>query len=167
MQKIIDATHILDGLSGDLKGAVLLLKETRRNDVLGDSDVQHKHIFRLCFTSIFMNCTKYVEFCAKYGKLLKEEIPEFSKLRNKFQESIKNKGIVSFRNDYIGHIHPRGMDRPLSNIETQEKLESCIGGSDSLPFLNWIYPDDCHEQDRETYLVGVIELMHEALQKKL
>lgn len=167
MQKFIDATYILDGLSGDLKGAVLLLKETRRNELLENSDVQHKHIFRLCFTSIFMNCTKYVEFCTKYGKFLKDEIPEFNKLRNQFQELIKNKGIVSFRNDYIGHIHSKSMGRPLSNIETQKKLEGCIGGSDSLPFLNWIYPDDYHLQNKDTYLVGVIELMHEALQKKL
>ncbi|MBA6290724.1 hypothetical protein H4J58_00765 [Colwellia sp. MB3u-70] len=167
MQKFNDAIYILDGLAGDLIGSVLLLKETRRNNLLDNTAIQHKHIFRLCFTSVFMNCSKYVEFCDKYGKLLKDEVPELSQLQNKFKEEIKSRGIISFRNDYIGHIHSKKMGRPLSNTETQDKLESCIGGDDSLPFLNWIYPDESDLVSKDNYLVGVIELLHRALQIKL
>jgi hypothetical protein len=167
VNKLNDAVFILDGLAGDLTGSVLLLKETRRNNFLENTSIQHKHIFRLCLTSIFMSCTKYVEYCDKYGKLINDEAPQLSKLQNKYKEEIKNRGIVAFRNDYIGHIHSKKMGRALSNIEAQEKLESCIGGKDSLPFLNWVYPDAAKLENRENYLVGVIELLHKALQVKL
>ncbi len=167
VQKINDAIYILDGLIGDLIGAVNLIKVTRRQDIIENTGVEHKHIFRICFTSLFMNCSKYVEFCDKYGQLLKNEVPELSRLQNKFKEEIKNKGIISFRNDYIGHIHSKKLGRPLSNIETQDKLESCIGGDDSLPFLNWIYPDKADSVCNHKYLVGVIELLHMALKIKL
>jgi hypothetical protein len=167
VQNINDAIYILDGLAGDLKGTVYLLKESRRKNIIENTLIEHKHIFRLCFTSLFMNCSKYVEFCDKYGKLLKEEVPELSRLQNKFKEEIKSKGIISFRNDYIGHIHSKKLGRPLSNIETQEKLESCIGGTDSLPFLNWICPDEPNLFSNDKYLVGVIELLHRELQIKL
>ncbi len=114
-----------------------------------------------------MSCTKYVEYCDKYGKLINDEAPQLSKLQNKFKEEIKNRGIVAFRNDYIGHIHSKKLGRALSNIEAQDKLESCIGGQNSLPFLNWIYPDEVELECRENYLVGAIELLHNALQAKL
>ncbi|MEZ9142112.1 MULTISPECIES: hypothetical protein [unclassified Shewanella] len=167
MNKLEDAIYILDGLAGDLTGGVLLLKETRRGELLANTSIQNKHIFRIAFTSLFMNCSKYVEFCKKYGELLNSEVSELSTLKNKFHNEILDRGIVSFRNDYIGHIHSRSLKRPLSHKETQSKLESCIGGEDSLPFLNWIYPDDVESVDKNTYLVGAIQQLHEALQKKL
>ena len=161
------AVFILDGLAGDLKGAVLLIKESRRKAIIEETEVSHKHIFRICFTSIFINVSKFVEFCRKYSKLLNDETSELTTIRNSYQECIKNKGIINFRNDYIGHIHSKSLKRPLTNLENQDVLESIIGGTDSLPFLNWIYPDDYEASDRLDSLVGIIEEHHDVLRAKL
>ncbi|QYK00034.1 hypothetical protein [Shewanella psychrotolerans] len=90
--EVENAIFILDGLAGDLKGAVLLIKETRRKVIIEKTDVSNKHIFRICFTSIFINASKYVEFCRKYSKVLNTEVPELTTVRNAYQEEIKNKG---------------------------------------------------------------------------
>ncbi|GGI67179.1 hypothetical protein [Shewanella gelidii] len=161
------AVLILDGLAGDLEGAVLLIKESRRKSIIEETEVSHKHVFRICFTSIFINTSKFVEFCRKYSKLLNEETPELTTIRNSYQESIKKKGIIKFRNDYIGHIHSKSLKRPLTNIENQVALEAIIGGADTLPFLNWIYPDDYETSDRLDSLVGIIEEHHDVLRAKL
>ena len=162
---IRNACNILNSLVADLTMAVTLLKEYEKKQP--PNELHRQVMYRLCFSAIFINCTKYVEFCTKYSKLLNTEVPEYNKLRNRFQESIKQKGIIAFRNDYIGHIHSKSLQRPLSNEEIHERFITIIGSNNALEFLNWICPDDFNNSNKTLSLVGSIKIIRDVLYKKL
>ena len=159
------ACNILNELLADLTMAVTVLKDyEERGNING---LQRQVLHRLCFSTIFIECTKYVEFCTKYSRILNLEIPQLNSLRNKYQEDIKSKGIVSLRNDYIGHIHSKKLQRPLTDDEIQEQFISIIGSDSVLPFLDWICPDHLSKTDKTKSLVGTIEIIRDELEKKL
>ena len=145
--------------------AITVLKDYEERQQL--NELHRQVLYRLCFSSLVVNCTKYVELCRKYSRVFNEEIPEFNKLRNKFNEAINQRGIVAFRNDYIGHIHSKKLQRPLTDEEVQQNFISILGADNTLEFFNWICPDDISNTDKTKSLVGVIELMRDALEPKL
>ncbi|GAB0109510.1 hypothetical protein [Pseudoalteromonas distincta] len=157
------ALKISTNLIVDITMSVTVLK-----DYLYKSDLSKLHeraLYRLCFTSIIMNCSKYVEFCDKYNKLLHTENPKLDSLRNTFKEKVKNKGIISFRNDYIGHIHSKKLQRPLDDIEIQDKFISIIDSDNVALFFDWLCPEDILNTDLTKSLVGVIQLTRDELEK--
>ena len=81
------ACSILNELLADLTMAVTVLKDYEERDNL--NELQRQVLHRLCFSTIFIECTKYVEFCTKYSRILNAEIPQLNILRNRYQEDIK------------------------------------------------------------------------------
>ncbi|EJI1281304.1 TPA: hypothetical protein RQK50_004447 [Vibrio vulnificus] len=145
--------------------AVTVIKDYESRRKL--KELHRQVLYRLCFSALVINCTKYVELCSKYSKVFNDEIPHLNKLRNQYQEEIKQRGIVAFRNDYIGHIHSKKLNRPLTDQEVQDKFLTIVGSSNVLEFLDWICPDNLSTTDRTQSLVGVIEMLRDALESKL
>lgn len=163
--RIEHAYKILNSLVADLTMAVTVIKDYEERGQL--TEIQRKALYRLCFSELVIHCSKYVELCRKYGQQLNQEIPDLNSLKNNFSEEIKRKGIVSFRNDYVGHIHSKKLKRPLTDEEVQNRIIDIIGSDNPLDFLNWICPDNLSSTDMNKSLVGVISQMRDALGKKL
>ncbi|CAH1542675.1 hypothetical protein THF5H11_370001 [Vibrio jasicida] len=106
-------------------------------------DCSQDAIFRyqMLISQVAISCTKYVEFCRVYNKTVHELVPHMSKDMNKLQEEIKNRGLVEFRNDYVGHIHSKALGRPLTEAE-YAKVQDKVTQSDMESFLEWLIPSD-------------------------
>ncbi|UJF21202.1 integron-associated HEPN domain-containing protein [Shewanella sp. OMA3-2] len=163
--EISRAINILNHLVADLTMAITVLKDYEKRGIL--NSFQRQNLYRLCFTSLIMNCSKYEEFCNKYRKVIYQEVPHLKELSDEFKKTILAKGIKSYRNDYIGHIHSKKLQRPLTDAEVQSNFVGIIGSDNALDFFDWICPDNYIETDKTTHLVGVIETLRDDLSNKL
>ena len=53
------------------------------------------------------------------------------------KKKFKKKGIINFRNKYVGHIWDNDNQRPLLKEEIDEYLEKIIGENESA-FIEWV-----------------------------
>lgn len=167
-QKWIEIEQILTDLLGDLTMAVTVLKDYESKQFL--KEPQHKTkrqcIWRLCTFSLVINCCKYVELNQKYGKDFKELIPEYNKVRGSFNEAItKNSSINKLRNHCVAHVNNKSVY--LSPLEVQKEIEGMFGGQNAEHFFDWICPDDIEKSDKTKSLVGVVEMLRDAVSSKL
>lgn len=168
LSKWTEIEQILSDLIGDLTIAVDVLKnfEFEWEKSKKEDTVRRQLVWRLCIFSLVMNCCKYVELNKKYGKEFKNLIPEHNKVRGKFNEIItQNKSINNLRNGCVAHISDKS--KYLSNLQVQEEINKMFGGHYADDFLNWVCPDDIESSDKTKSLVGVIELLRDAVAAKL
>lgn len=166
-EKWIEVEEILTGLLGDLTMAVTVLKDYESKPSMHEPQhlVKRQCIWRLCIFSVVINCCKYVELNKKYGKVFKELIPEYNKVRGSFNESIKNNSAINkLRNHCVAHVNDR--EAYLKPIEIQAEITSMFDGQFAEDFLDWLCPDNIDETDKMKSLVGVIELLRDAVSAK-
>ncbi|MCR9345074.1 hypothetical protein, partial [Vibrio alginolyticus] len=167
-KKWVEIEQILTDLLGDLAMAVTVLKDYESKPFLQEPQnfVKKQCIWRLCTFSLVINCCKYVELNTKYGNELNKLIPEHNKVRGKFNEAVKkNKAINKLRNHCVAHVSDRAVH--LSPTEVQKEIIEMFGGQHADDFLNWICPDDIESTNKSESLVGVIELLRDAVSSKL
>jgi len=162
--KWIEIEEILTGLLGDLTISVMVLKEYESK--VGVHDPQHlierQCMWRLCIFSIVINCCKYVELNKKYGGDFNRLIPEYNRIRGAFNEKIKdNRSISKLRNHCVAHVSDKSVY--LKPSEVQEEIITMFGDKYGQIFLDWICPDNLHSTDQTTSLVGVIQLLRNAV----
>ncbi len=166
--KWVEIEEILTGLLGDLTMAVTVLKDYESKPSMHEPQHQVKRqcIWRLCIFSVVINCCKYVELNTKYGKEFNELIPEHNKVRGAFNESIKkNSAINKLRNHCVAHVNDRSVY--LKPLEIQAEIISMFNGQFADSFLDWLCPDNIDETDKTSSLVGVMELLRDAVSAKL
>lgn len=96
--KLLELQEILTHVMMDLATAVNVLRDYESRDgFLEPSNLSRRQcIWRLCISAIVLNCSKYMEVNEKYGKYFKEELHEYTELRNKFYYKLnKNTSIKS------------------------------------------------------------------------
>jgi hypothetical protein len=166
MNEIKHAIDVLNGLIVDLDTPIKVLKGyLESEDFEIDKDFR-QGLFRFCLQTLILNCSKYTEFCRNYGKVVNRHARPLAPLMNKFKIEIEDKGINSFRNDYIGHIRSNKLKRPLTTEETDAEIKKIVG-INALPFMDWICPDTPSKVDPTTYLIGVLVLMRDEIVKAL
>ncbi len=168
--RLFELADILTGLIGDLSIAVSVLKEYESKPEMRKPElaVRSQCIWRLCVNSIVINCCKYVELNRKFGQEFKNEIPELNKLRGQFNEKItKNKSIGILRDDYVAHVNSRSSKKCLTHAEVQNHILSMFGGTHASKFLDWVCPDHIEASNQHESLVGTIQLLKDAVVKKL
>jgi hypothetical protein len=168
--RLVELTDILTGLIGDLSISVSVLKEYENKPYMHKPElsVSRKCIWRLCVNAIVINCIKYVELNRKYGKEFKEEIPDYNGLRGKFNEEIKkNTSIGILRDDYVAHVNSLKSKNCLTHHEVQNHILSMFADKNANKFLDWVCPDKIESTNLENSLVGTIQLLRDALSKKL
>lgn len=170
-KNIEECVNILTGLISDLSVAVEVIKDYEKQPSfhLESKKAFRQSVYRLCFSSIVINCRKYVEFTAKYGQILNAIIPEYQEQKNKYIALINNNtAIKALRNDYIAHVQSSSTKKALTELEVQNSIVEMIGGEhNALPFLNSISPDNIESTNLEDSLVGTIQLLRDALVDKL
>lgn len=164
---IEEARTVLAGLMGDLATAVFVFRRFEYDSEIDITDELKLGIYRLTFTSIFVSCSKYTEFCRKYGAIVNSHAPGVVKAMNHHKCLIESKGINGIRNDFIGHIHSKELGRPLTNAELSQRFESVLGGKNIDPFLDWIMPTKNRSDIEKDSLVGVIGEISDALRANL
>ncbi|HHX8496930.1 TPA: hypothetical protein ACVO3H_004044, partial [Vibrio diabolicus] len=166
--KWIEIEEILSGLIGDLTIAVTVLKDYEGKASLREPQHQTKRqcIWRLCVYSIVINCRKYVELNQKYGKEFQALIPEHNHIRGVYNNEInKNTAIKKLRNHCVAHVSDKS--KYLKPAEVQEEIIKMFDGNFADEFLDWICPDNISTTDKSESLVGVIELLRDAVSAKL
>ncbi|CAM4301214.1 hypothetical protein [Pseudoalteromonas byunsanensis] len=94
-----------------------------------------------------------MEVNEKYGKYFKEELHEYTELRNKFYNELnKNTSIKKLRNYTVAHVSNKA--DYLSANEVQNEIVSMFGGNHVSEFLNWLCPEDIDKTDKNKSLVG-------------
>jgi len=170
-KKIEECISILTSLIGDLSVAVEVIKDYEKQPSFHLESKQEfrQCVYRLCFSSIVINCRKYVEFTAKYGQILNAIIPEHQEQKNKYIALINNNiAIKTLRNDYIAHVQSSSTKKALTEQEVQNSILEMIGGEkNALLFLNSISPDNIELTNLEDSFVGTIQLLRDALKDKL
>ncbi|WP_312842888.1 hypothetical protein [Stutzerimonas nitrititolerans] len=168
MSQVNEAVKILSGLIGDICTPIKVIK-----DYEADPEFQKKNkeifrqcVYRLCLQALALNMAKYVEFCRKYSKIVNDNAPQHSKPMNLFQEKIKQKEVMGFRNDYVGHIQKDSEKRILTENEIDAYI-SKIFGNDALIFFKWVWPEGFESKPPESSLVGIIVALRDALRAKL
>ena len=166
--KWVEIEEILTGLLADLTVAVEVLKDYERNLPVNtpNYDVKRTCIWRLCIYSIIMNCYKFVELNRKYGSEFNKALPEHNKTRGSLQNKItENTAITKLRNHCVAHVN----NDPdyLRPVEVQVEITKLFGGENAISFLDWICPENIENTDKEKSLVGVIEMLRDAITAKL
>jgi hypothetical protein len=167
-EKWHEIEQILTDLLGDLTISVSVLKDYESEDFLKAPQnlAKRQCIWRLCTFSLVINCCKYVELNTKYGKEFKELIPEHNAVRGKFNEAIKkNRAINKLRNHCVAHVSDKTVH--LSPDEVQREIIEMFGGQHADEFLDWVCPDNIESTIKTDSLVGVIELLRDAVSSKL
>ncbi|MCS6123845.1 hypothetical protein [Shewanella baltica] len=167
-EKWIEIEEILSGLIGDLTIAVTVLKDYEAKSFLHEPQHQTKRqcIWRLCVYSIVINCRKYVELNKKYGREFQVLIPEYNHIRGIFNDVInKNSSIKKLRNHCVAHVSDKS--NYLKPSEVQAEIIKMFNGHFADEFLDWICPDNINSTDKTDSLVGVIELLRDAVSAKL
>ena len=167
-EKWVEIEEILGGLIGDLTMAVTVLKDYEAKPFLHEPQhkVKRQCLWRLCVHSIVINCRKYVELNQKYGKEFQELIPEHNHIRGVFNNAInKNSAIKKLRNHCVAHVNDKS--KYLKPTEAQAEIVKMFDGESADAFLDWICPDNINSTDQTDSLVGVIELLRDAVSAKL
>ncbi|BER96694.1 hypothetical protein VNVC001_30150 [Vibrio cholerae] len=162
--------EILVGLIGDLTISVNLIRECESKSYMHKPELRTRRqcIWRLCFSSIVINCCKYVELNRKYSQEFKEYTPELNKLRGQFNEKItSNKSLLLLRDDYIAHVNSKRTKNCLTPHEVQVHIVNMIGGDNATEFLDWICPEDFDSCNPNDSLVGVVLQLRDSLASKL
>ena len=171
--KFIELVDILTGLIGDLTISVEVLKDYESKDDFNspENHIRKQCVWRLCFSSIVLNCRKYVEACERYGKELNDAAPELSAIKGKYIKKINdNTAFSKLRKNYVAHVQIDSdpNKRTLSQAEVQELFIEVIGDSkNAVGFLNWICPSDIENSKLEDSLVGTIQLLRDQVSSKL
>src|SRR5579872_5524477 len=106
MSQAKEAIKILSGFIGDFCTPIEVIKDYEADPIFRKPGREKfvQGVYRLCLQALALNMAKYVEFCRKYPKVVHDNAPQYSKQMNLFQEKIKEKEVMAFRNDYVGHI---------------------------------------------------------------
>jgi hypothetical protein len=100
-------------------------------------------LFRMHIFYILLSLAKLNEFYKKY----KQCIPKDLRTRAKeiFQKEIESRGIISFRNKVVGHLHDKKTNQPLEIADINKRLNTIIG-PDLNDFLLWIDNEDKNKE---------------------
>ncbi|MGD0992898.1 MAG: hypothetical protein ABR998_10545 [Gemmatimonadales bacterium] len=88
---------------------------------------------RLCLFHAIVSLSKWVELYDRYKHVIPDEVRDQAK---KLRAEVNGRGIVEFRNKVVGHVWDLDQQRALSNLETEERLQT-ITRSDVAAFLDW------------------------------
>ena len=165
-QKAVEAWHLLNYFVGDLVVA------TRGFEVLSPEVLPaplprgvQAGFNRMCYSHLFVTLSKFVEFYKRYKAMIPDDCRQPWKAA---QQQLVDRGVVDFRNKYVGHIWDRDTGRPLTVAEVTSRLEGIVGG-DEVEFLHWINhgPDNVfprtvisiaeHTRDRIAYEYSLTE----------
>jgi hypothetical protein len=164
-----NAVYILNTIFGEILVSVNIFR-THLTRIDPKTVAIHKddiHLrLNILLSQVTISCTKYIEFCRKYSKLLNELVPELNDDRNRLQEEIQNRHMIAYRNDVVGHIHSKQLKRPLTLEEYQERFDQITGGMDNMnQFLEWLCPSDFKNIDKLYSVCREIKKFQEALFK--
>ncbi|WP_350998358.1 MULTISPECIES: hypothetical protein [unclassified Shewanella] len=162
-----DAIDILNGFIVDISVAVEVLKDYEVGDYPQRDNQFRQGLYRLCLQSIILNCAKYTEFCREYGQVLNECCPDLSSERNNIKENLEQRGVNKFRSKYIAHNRCDITKRPFTTKETDMLVNSIIGGSGALDFLNWLLPDYPENVKTQKYFTGFLSLLRDRIHETL
>jgi hypothetical protein len=87
---------------------------------------------RMCPTHLFLTCCKWLEFHRAYSSIIPRDCAASCR---ELTRRIRSTGVVTFRNQHLGHIHTRA-GRPLTDDETIEVVERIVSGDDEA-FADW------------------------------
>ncbi|GGB12486.1 hypothetical protein [Agarivorans gilvus] len=166
--KLLELEEILTNVMMDLATAVNVLRDYESRAWFQDPKNSKKRqcLWRLCISAIVINCSKYMEVNEKYGKYFKEELHEYTELRNKFYNAVKsNTSIKKLRNYTVAHVSNKS--DYLSADEVQQEILLMFGNSNASDFLDWLCPEDIESTNKNDSLVGVLEQLRDAVSKKL
>ncbi len=114
-------------------------------------------IRRMSLSHVFLALSKFHEWYRRF----KSEIPEDCKDACKeLYRNIGDKGIVKFRNNRIGHIWDKKLDRPLTFNEVDEIINKIVS-HDEGAFLLWV--NNPKKNDFPKTVVSVIERTHDQI----
>ena len=134
-----EAWHILNEFTISLTTATGIIRRAIAEEEKSLVKLPHPDIPVFQFTK--MIAFNYIVMClykwSEFWKSYKDVIP--SELKEPFKNVVKeidNKGVIQYRNQYVGHIHDKYGH--LMTEENQNKAILRIVGSDAERFLYWI-----------------------------
>jgi hypothetical protein len=107
-------------------------------------------MIRMCHFHFLLSLCKFVEFYDHYHSIIPEDCKQ--QFKGAVRE-INKKGIIEFRNKYIGHILEKRTGRPLDLINIETYLHRIYGNDDEV-FIAWI---NDHKNIFPTTVVSVVE----------
>lgn len=157
--KAIEATRILNMLLLDL------IVGTRSLDIFNKILTKkpwgkaEPGMIRMCHYHFLFALDKIVEFYDCYHLI----IPVDCKKEYKgIVRQINKKGIVEFRNKYVGHIRNRDTGRPLDVKELETYLTRIYGESEEI-FISWI---NDHKNVFPSTVVSIVEYTRDGIMEK-
>ncbi len=164
--KIREALGILAVIAEDLAVSVYIFKRLKYDlDMMKGMSLEIP-IYRVTMTNLVISCSKYSEFCRKYGELVNCHASNLVSEMNSYRSTIEERRINNIRNDFIGHIHSKKLGRPLNNEEVRGFFFGITGGEDISPFLDWVFSGDEKSVD-DNCLIGFIYRLIDVLREKL
>ena len=92
-------------------------------------------MIRMCHFHFLLALHKFAEFYDHYHLFITDDCKQQFKAAVR---EINQKGIVEFRNKYIGHILQKKTGRPLDVMEMETYLQRIYGNHDDEVFVSWI-----------------------------
>jgi hypothetical protein len=154
----VDAADTLTDFVGDFVSGVMLLREYGARYQAGSAiPPLMVSVQKICLSHLLLSLAKFVEFYDRYHKIIPSQHRDVAK---GLARSIKQKGIVYFRNNCVGHIWDKDQGRPLVHSEILNRLRQMTGG-DFDAFLKWI--NDPTGNIFPTTVVSIVETIRDDL----
>ena len=154
----VDAVDTLNDFVGDFVSGVMLLRDYsaryHAGSVIRELMVS---VQKICLSHLALSLAKFVEFYERFHMIIPSQHRDIAK---GLVRSIKQKGIVHFRNKCVGHIWDKDLGRPLAHSEIMTRLKQ-IAGNDSDAFLRWI--NDPEANIYPTTVVSIVETIRDDL----
>jgi hypothetical protein len=163
---IKSAVNILALIAEDLSASAFVFSKISHDKAFMAGIDLEIPIYRMTMSSLIISCSKYTEFCRKYGAVVNKYAPNLVSEMNKQKIFIEEKGINSTRNDFFGHIHSKKLGRPLTSKEVTDRFVGITGG-DIYQFLNWIITGENEQEFDKLCFVGFLYRLIDQLRKSL